>query len=115
MIFTRFVSQSLTDTPTNCARGDFGPLSAMFRRRGPAGAPLKRVEPPEMGADPAYRSALRRRQRDLWDTSTGRSLKSEGYETKGRAGGKLPDGKLAVKSPDRSFFEALRKAATNQE
>ena len=38
----------------------------------------------------------------------------KGYATKGRAGGKLPGGNFAVKSPDRSFSEASLKAATNQ-
>jgi hypothetical protein len=34
--------------------------------------------------------------------------------TKGKAGGKLPSGKAALRSPARSFSEASRKAATNQ-
>lgn len=34
--------------------------------------------------------------------------------TKGRAGGKLPSGNTALRSPARSFSEASRKAATNQ-
>jgi hypothetical protein len=41
---------------------------------------------------------------------------SGGYpETKGRAGGKLPAGKQAVRSPRRSILAASWKAATNQE
>src|SRR4029453_5599132 len=34
--------------------------------------------------------------------------------TNGSAGGKLPAGKRANRSPDRSFAEASRKTATNQ-
>jgi len=33
--------------------------------------------------------------------------------TKGKAGGKLPAGNLAIRSPARSFADASRKAATN--
>jgi hypothetical protein len=41
---------------------------------------------------------------------------SGGYpETKGRAGGKLPAGKQAVRSPRPSIWAASWKAATNQE
>ena len=41
---------------------------------------------------------------------------SGGYpDTKGRAGGKLPAGKQAVRSPRRSLCAASWKAATNQE
>jgi hypothetical protein len=35
--------------------------------------------------------------------------------TKGKAGGKLPAGNLASRSPARSFADASRKAATNHE
>jgi len=35
--------------------------------------------------------------------------------TKGKAGGKLPAGNRAIRSPARSFADASRKAATNHE
>ena len=43
-----------------------------------------------------------------------RGLKKRYPPTKGRAGGKLPSGNAALRSPARNFSDAVRKAATNQ-
>jgi len=44
-----------------------------------------------------------------------KALASAGPLTNGRAGGKLPAGKGAARSPARSFSAAVRKQATYQE
>ena len=48
-------------------------------------------------------------------TSVGRQKPRKGHPpTNGKAGGKLPRGKAALRSPARSFSAASRKAATNR-
>jgi hypothetical protein len=52
----------------------------------------------------------------LWKSWAGYPGAQEGGRpvTNGRPGGKLPVGKLALRSPERSFSEASRKEAKNK-
>jgi hypothetical protein len=63
---------------------------------------------------PSGRTLLCLRSRRLALNAVGpRNLKRNYPPTNGKAGGKLPAGNVALRSPARSFSEASRKAATN--